>query len=129
MLTIVHGIHTDTGIYVLMFEAIFKTFLKVIILTVLLIVTFALTFYMAFNQFIPRFARSPFASPFTSIWKTMTMATGELGYDNIFRQSTADPMSTDPDVPFPAISYIMWVIFIILMPILFMNLLVSETVC
>ena len=126
MLSIIHG--TDTGIYVLMFEAIFKTFLRVIILTVLLIVTFALTFYMAFNQFIPRFARSPFASPFTSIWKTMTMATGELGYDDIFRQSTADSMSIAPDVPFPAISYIMWVIFIILMPVLFTNLLVSLTI-
>ena len=112
-----------------MFEAIFKTFLKVIILTVLLIVTFALTFYMAFNQFVPRFARSPFASPFTSIWKTMTMAIGSLDYDNIFRQSTSDSMSTAPDVPFPAISYIMWVIFIILMPVLFTNLLVSLTAC
>ena len=108
-----------------MFEAIFKTFLKVIILTILLVVTFALTFYMAFNQFIPRFAQSPFASPFTSIWKTMTMATGELGYDDIFRQSTTDSMSDAPSVPFPAISYIMWVIFLILMPILFTNLLVS----
>ena len=127
MLSVIYGIHTDTGIYVLMFEAIFKTFLKVIILTVLLVVTFALTFYMAFNQFIPRFARSPFASPFTSIWKTMTMAIGAVDYDNIFRQSIADSMSTAPDVPFPAISYIMWVIFIILMPILFTNLLVSST--
>ena len=120
-------IHTDTGIYVLMFEAIFKTFLRVIILTVLLIVTFALTFYMAFNQFIPRFSRSPFASPFTSIWKTMTMATGELGYDDIFRQSSANLMSDGPDVPFPAISYIIWVIFLVLMPVLFTNLLVSLT--
>ena len=117
--------HTDTGIYVLMFEAIFKTFLKVIILTVLLVVTFALTFYMAFNQFIPRFARSPFASPFTSMWKTMTMATGELGYDDIFRQFTDDSISSAPEVPFPAISYVMWIIFLILMPILFTNLLVS----
>ena len=123
-----HSWHTDTGIYVLMFEAIFKTFLRVIILTILLIVTFALTFYMAFNQFIPRFSCSPFASPFTSIWKTMTMATGELGYDDIFRQSTTISMSTAPDVPFPAISYIMWVIFIILMPVLFTNLLVSLTI-
>ena len=57
----------------------------------------------------------------------MTMATGELGYDDIFRQSTADSMSTAPDVPFPAISYIMWIIFIILMPVLFTNLLVSLT--
>ena len=55
----------------------------------------------------------------------MTMATGELGYDDIFRQSTSDSMSDDPDVPFPAISYILWVIFVIIMPILFTNLLVS----
>ena len=114
----------DTGIYVLMFEAIFKTFLKVIILTVLLVVTFALTFHMAFNQFVPRFTHSPFASPFTSIWKTMTMATGELGYDDIFRQFTDDPTFSATEIPFPAISYLLWVIFLILMPILFTNLLV-----
>ena len=119
------SMHADTGIYVLMFEAIFKTFLRVIILTVLLIVTFALTFYMTFNQFIPRFARSPFASPFTSIWKTMTMTTGELGYNEIFRQFTSESIPVTPDVPFPAISYTLWVLFIILMPILFTNLLVS----
>ena len=58
----------------------------------------------------------------------MTMATGELGYDDIFRQSTTNSISTAPDVPFPAISYIMWVIFIILMPVLFTNLLVGLTI-
>lgn len=109
-----------------MFESIFKTFLRMIILTVLLIVMFSLTFYMAFNQFIPRFERSPFASPFTSIWKTMTMTIGEMGYDDIFRQFTSESVPDAPDVPFPDISYILWVIFLILMPILFTNLLICP---
>ena len=57
----------------------------------------------------------------------MTMTIGELDYDNTFRQF---PEGTDEQIlplPFPEISYILWAIFLILMPILFNNLLVSHS--
>ena len=121
--------HADTGIYVLMFESIFKRFLRVIVLTVLLVVMFALAFHMAFRQFSALFSRSPFVDPFHSLWKTMTMTVGEMDYEDIFQQSSAAAdISQDfvPGLPFPEISYVLWVFFLILMPILFANLLVSP---
>lgn len=52
----------------------------------------------------------------------MTMTTGEFEFDTIFRQS-GDP--NVPDLAHPVVSYILWVAFLILMPILLTNLLVS----
>ena len=118
----------DTGIYILMFEKIFKRFLRLTVFTVLLVSMFALTFHMAFHQLHPLFERSPFATPFHALWKTLTMTTGEVDYDNLFRQpSEAFTNSKEvPGLPFPEISYILWIAFLVLMPILFTNLLVMQ---
>ena len=118
---------TDTGIYILMFETIFRRFLRLIILSVLLVSTFGITFYMAFNHLHPYFHSSPFANPIHSMWKIMTMTIGELDYDNAFRQFSEGTDAPIQPLPFPEISYILWAVFLILMPILFNNLLVSCT--
>ena len=115
----------DTGIYVLMFKNIIIRFLKLTILTVLLLCMFALTFYMTFRQFHLLFNHSPFANPFHSIWKTVAMSIGELGYDELFRQPTGGSTEEILSLPFPEISYILWITFVVLMPILFGNLLVQ----
>ena len=87
---------------------------------------FALTFYMAFRQFDLLFHRSPFANPVHSMWKTVAMSIGDLGYDELFRQPTGGSSGDVPGIPFPEISFMLWIIFIILMPILFGNLLVCN---
>ena len=115
----------NTGVYVLMFESIFKTFFKTVILAILLVVAFGLAFYMIFHQFDALFAQSPFANPFHSLMKTMTMTTGEMDYESIFHQSSGGSTDVIPDIPFPALSFILWIIFLILMPVLFANLLVG----
>ena len=107
-----------------MFQSIFKTFIRAMILTIALVVMFALAFHMTFNHFHPFFERSPFINMLQSTWKTMTMTTGEMGYEPIFHVSSGGSNSFIPPIPFPEISYILWVIFLILMPILFTNLLV-----
>ena len=121
-------IELDTGIYILMFEKIFKRFLRLVIFTVLLISMFALTFHMAFHQYHPFFEKSPFATPFHALWKTFTMTTGEVDYNNLFRQpSEGSPNLKDtPDLPFPEISFVLWIAFLVLVPILFTNLLVCP---
>lgn len=110
-----------------MLEILLQRFIRVIILAALIIVTFGLAFYMAFNSTNPLFRRSPFATPLNSIWKTMTMTTGELDYESIFRQSSDASEDEVPGLPFPEISYILWIVFIVVMPILLSNLLVSFT--
>lgn len=97
------------------------------ILTCVLVVMFALAFYMTFNQFHLLFERSPFADLFRSVWKTMTMTVGEMDYEEIFRQPSGGSMDDVPSIPFPGISYLLWVVFLVLMPILFTNLLVHAT--
>lgn len=70
--------------------------------------------------------RSSFATPARAILKTMTMTTGEFEYDSIFRQfpGGAEDGSIETEIPFPPVSFILWIIFLILMPILLTNLLV-----
>ena len=97
-----------------------------LLLTSILVVMFALAFYMTMNQFNnQRYSASPFADPLNSIFKTMTMMTGEMDYESIFRRSSEGSEDSIPGLPFPIISYMMWIIFLIMIPILLSNMLVS----
>ena len=73
--------------------------------------------------FLPLYQRTPFSTPARSLLKTITMTTGEFEFDSIFRQSPE--VNRGEGIPYPPISYILWIAFIILMPILLTNLLVS----
>ena len=55
----------------------------------------------------------------------MTMTAGGFNFDSMFRQDGSE-LPKSPDIQFPFASYILWVLFLILMPILFINLLVSD---
>ena len=68
--------------------------------------------------------RSPFSHPARSMLRTMTMTIGDIDTDGIFRQDISGASDSRDEVPFPAISYIIWITFIIFMPVLITNLLV-----
>ena len=70
--------------------------------------------------------RSPFSNVPRSLLKTMTMTTGELDYENIFRLNPAGESDGLSDIKYPPISYILWVLFIVLMPVILTNMLVSP---
>ena len=73
---------------------------------------------------------SPFASPALTIVKTMVMGVGEMDFETIFRLTSGGvtPPEIPPEsIPYPWVSYLLWVLFLILMPILLMNLLVRCT--
>ena len=53
----------------------------------------------------------------------MVMALGELDYDNIFGHNNE---SRNLLTSFPEVAYILWIVFLIVMPILLTNLLVRE---
>jgi len=59
----------------------------------------------------------------------MTMTTGEFEFDPIFRQfpGGAEDGQVSRELPFLPVSVFLWIAFIILMPILLTNLLVSST--
>ena len=80
-------------------------------------------------RFVPM-QRSSFATPARALVKTMTMTTGEFEFDGIFRQipgGTEEGVLPE-EIEFVPISFILWIIFLILMPILLMNLLVRSCV-
>ncbi|XP_065893262.1 transient receptor potential cation channel subfamily A member 1-like [Dysidea avara] len=107
-----------------MFVNILRTFLKVILLSILFVISFGITFYMIFYR--PGM-RSPFSSPFRSLIKTMVMTTGELDFDDIFFNSQEDADEGN-NLFYPQIAYLVWIVFIILMPIILTNLLVGLAV-
>ncbi len=55
----------------------------------------------------------------------MTMTTGELDYEGIFRLDSGGGSDDVTEIPFREISIILWILFLIMMPILLSNLLVS----
>ena len=52
------------------------------------------------------------------------MTTGELDLDSIFRQDPAGGSDDAEEIPFPPISFMLWIVFIVIMPILLTNMLV-----
>ncbi|XP_019858431.1 PREDICTED: transient receptor potential cation channel subfamily A member 1 homolog [Amphimedon queenslandica] len=115
------------GIYVVMFARIFKNFIMVLILAVLLISAFAIPFYMVFYDPQDRAEgiRTPFISPWRTIIKTIIMTEGEYEMDSLLRQNNQMRLS---DVQYPVVSFSLIIVFVILMPILFLNLLISLAV-
>ncbi|XP_064390866.1 transient receptor potential cation channel subfamily A member 1 homolog [Halichondria panicea] len=112
------------GIYVL---KISMTTLKMLLLTMLLIMSFGIPFFMVF--FDVNAIRSPFSDVPRSLLKVMTMTTGELDYDTIFHLDPSGGSDGADKIRFPPISIILWIIFIILMPIILTNMLTSLAVC
>ena len=64
--------------------------------------------------------RTAFSHPGRAIVKVMAMTTGELGYDELYHQQEGEQ-----EIAFPPASFLLWIIFLILMPVLLSNLLVS----
>lgn len=103
------------GIYVVMFTDVFATFLKFFTVFMLFLIAFGLSFYMVLrNQF-------PFSTYGKTLLKTSVMTIGEFEFDSIFNDITQT-------LPYPEITYIVFVAFLVLMSILIMNLLVGLAV-
>ena len=89
--------------------------------------------YQSLSLSLPQFQRTSFATPARSLLKTITMTTGEFEFDSIFRQAPGGvefkEINMLGEIPYPPISYMLWIAFIILMPILLTNLLVGLLLC
>jgi len=58
--------------------------------------------------------------------KILSMTAGDFSVDTVFRQSPSGESENAEDILFPSISCILWIIFVILMPVLFTNMLVNN---
>ena len=53
------------------------------------------------------------------------MTAGDFSFDTVFRQSPSGESEEAEEIHYPLISIILWIVFVIVMPILFINLLVN----
>ena len=54
----------------------------------------------------------------------MSMTAGDFDFGSIFRLDPAGGSDDAEEVPFPPVSYLLWIVFVIVMPILLINMLV-----
>ena len=66
---------------------------------------------------------SPFRNAGLSFIKTLVMTIGEFDYNSIFGHNNE---SSSLLTSFPEVAYILWIVFLVVMPILVTNLLVRE---
>jgi transient receptor potential cation channel subfamily A protein 1 len=99
-----------------------------VIIAFLFVVAFSLAFYMILfkpvlhNQIINM---SPFRTPGLSIIKTVVMTIGEFEYDDVFANTNDD---NNQLTDFASLAYLLWILFLVMMPILLVNLLVALAV-
>nr|CAB3267275.1 transient receptor potential cation channel subfamily A member 1 homolog [Phallusia mammillata] len=117
------------GIFVLMFNHVLRTFTKFFFVFVLFILGFALSFHCLLqNQY-------AFRQWWNAVIKTSLMMIGEFQFEDIF-VAEDEAVETGADihtlfvsrVNYRAVSYILFVIFVIIMSIIIMNLLVGLAV-
>ncbi|XP_073705503.1 transient receptor potential cation channel subfamily A member 1a [Garra rufa] len=105
------------GIYVVMFREISRTLLSIIVLFFYLILGFALAFYALMIE------QQHFGRMFLSLLQTFVMMVGELNYQDNFLKPFLQG-----DLPFPLLTMAIFVWFVLLVPILLMNLLIGLAV-
>ena len=103
-----------------MFTQVILTLARVLILFTPLLLAFGLVFDQLFLK------ETQFKDTGNSLMKAFVMLTGELEYSDTIPKSIGQTSSQVPLVPLPALSYLVFVVFIIAMPIALMNLLVSA---
>ncbi|XP_069559574.1 transient receptor potential cation channel subfamily A member 1b [Brachyistius frenatus] len=105
------------GIYVVMFGEIMKTLFRVIMLFVYMMLAFSLAFHaLMLNQ-------KEFDTVPLSVVQTFVMMVGELNYQNNFLEAYLKN-----ELPFSALTYFIFVQFVLLMPILLVNLMIGLAV-
>ncbi|XP_065151103.1 transient receptor potential cation channel subfamily A member 1b [Paramisgurnus dabryanus] len=105
------------GIYVVMFGGIIRTLVCTLVLFMFLLLAFGLSFYALMLH------RDEFSSFSLSLAQTFVMTVGELNY-----QSTFLDAYKNENMAFPGTTYLVFVLFVLLMPILLMNLMIGLAV-
>ena len=111
---------TFFGLYVVMIVEVLQTLIIVILVFIMIIMAFSLSFFVLFGNQIA------FMYPGRSIVKTVVLTLGEFDYDTIFAYNSTSNLPIDSSqLPYPEMSYILFTLFLIVCPIILMNLLVS----
>ncbi|KAH8301176.1 hypothetical protein KR018_006468 [Drosophila ironensis] len=131
----------QVGIYVVMFLEILQTLIKVLMVFSILIIAFGLAFYILLSKIIdPQPNHLSFSNIPMSLLRTFSMMLGELDFvgtyvNTYYRDQLKVPMTSflilselPPVLGFPLVMVLLSGVFMILMPILLMNLLIGLAV-
>ncbi|KAJ7352740.1 Transient receptor putative cation channel sub A member 1 [Desmophyllum pertusum] len=102
------------GRFVVMLMTMFQTLLKVLILFILFILAFGVSFYILMGN-ITSYSTLP-----RSLMKTFIMTLGELNFEASF--------VTQEDIGYSVLSYGIFILFALVMPIILMNMLIGLAV-
>ncbi|XP_063155461.1 transient receptor potential cation channel subfamily A member 1 [Candoia aspera] len=105
------------GIYVVMFWEILRTLIRIVTVFFFLMLAFGLSFYVLLGS------QQTYGTPYLSVMQTFSMMLGDVNYRDAF----LEPMLTNK-LPRPFLSFIILIIFSLLIPILLMNLLIGLAV-
>ncbi|RXN26420.1 transient receptor potential cation channel subfamily A member 1-like protein [Labeo rohita] len=105
------------GIYVVMFGGIVRTLMCIMILFIFLLLAFGLAFYALMLH------QDEFSSISLALAQTFVMTVGELNYQSTFLNAYENSR-----MAFPGVTYLIFVLFVLLMPILLMNLMIGLAV-
>ncbi|XP_065057314.1 transient receptor potential cation channel subfamily A member 1-like [Rhopilema esculentum] len=110
-------------LYIVMFVTVCITILKLLVVFGLIILSFTLSFYLLFIR------QKAFHSPLISVSKVLVMVTGEFEFEDAIssRLGTKDG-SNILYVPYPTLSYVIFICFVFLVAVAFTNLLVGLAV-
>ena len=116
------------GKYIILFQDVLLTFLAVFTVVFILVLAFAAGFYLLLSN------RENFDRMGDSLLKTTLMMSGEFDYGEIFFKENP-PLGFDDEwdkgheyVPFPFLTYTLFIVFFFLVSIVALNVLVGLTV-
>ena len=116
------------GQYIVLFQDVIFTFCAVAVVFIIMVTGFAFSFHILLSN------RQEFQTPYDAMLKTLMMMSGEMDYVSIFFKDNP-PLGWGNDwdqdwekVPFPFITYGMFLVFFFLVSIVALNVLVGLTV-
>ncbi|XP_048577386.1 transient receptor potential cation channel subfamily A member 1 isoform X2 [Nematostella vectensis] len=116
----------SSGLYVTMYFEVWYTFLKVIMVFLVVLLGSTLVYYVLLKE------EDNFSGVHFAFVKTFVMMVGEIDYNDVLSSNVinreVNPATGAPYVPLPPVTYVFFFVFVVMVPILLMNLLVGLAV-
>lgn len=117
---------TSLSLYITMYIEVLLTFAKVILIFAVLLLGFTLVFFVLLKE------EDNFSSVWFSMVKVFVMMLGEVDYTDMLSDNVVNsakvPGTSILYVPFPELSYVLFVVFVLSVSVVLMNLLVGLAV-
>lgn len=115
------------GIFIVMVYKMFKRLMQVLILIVMFTLAFAFAFYALLTPAAAKGLFTSFSKIHRASLKVFTMILGEIDFSELFTPNETNP-DDDSNVPHHVWLAVLYIIFVLIMPVIVMNLLIGLAV-